>query len=655
MRDEMRSICAVLFFVFSFIPLEANNIQVLKEGPIHESFVTQEFGNYILEVVPYQPPPNINEEPPPPQSETSGAIWIPGYWYWSRDEGDFIWVSGVWRKPPLHHHWIQGLWMNYQFGWVWLKGFWSKAVESELVYISEPPPDPLNENVPLPPSPADSYIWIPGYWDWQSDSQAYRWLSGRWSLIGQQLQYVPAQYYWREKGYFLVPGFWDWTLEERGAAFADISIAQEDRELIVFEPSVTLNSLQIVKKLFPYWPNYPCFFRFHFFYHPEIWISWGAMPPWWFWSTWWSFPVQDCWWLWWWWSHAGYPNPPWMTQELADSIRPPNDLSVKIMKDIKPPAIVTANGVVGYKELIEAIIKTSGKKEPILSSDPKQVEQIQDLADPRVPTPPYLRPNGKDKLTTEPKKPGSDVDLSRMRLHPGRVKLPSSYDDEQQREIFRSRTPKKQPKYTSARLLNSSDSGKSLPCFLFGILEDSSWLSPSASDAALQKIWPKLFSDSEEFKSRTGVENNSIAPPMHTPYYLNRTEQKNLTYTPTESPTPSALDTPKSLDTPEPQPTPKAPKTPKAPNTIHRGHTPYYYSPKSLRSSPNSPYSLPPPPPSVPPPHQGYDPSIHYEYPQPQMQTQHLDHLMTEPQPQENPAGLKAHPLPGDESTLPNF
>jgi hypothetical protein len=318
--------------------------------------------------------------------------------------------------------------------------------------------------------------------------------------------------------------------------------------------------------------------------------------------------------------------------------------------------------------LIDAIIKASGKKEPILSSDPKQVEQIQDLADPSVPIPPYLRPNGKDKLTTAPKKPGTDVDLSRMKLHPGRVKLPSSYDDnEQQREIFRSRSPKKQPSELEyelptqkgfdpfSSLKEPSDSGKSWPPFLFRILEGNSWLSPSASDAVLQKKWPKLFSESEEFKSRTGVESNSIAPPMHTPYYLNRTEQKNLTYTPTDSPTPSAPDTPKPLDTPEPQNTPKAPKTPKAPNAIPHGHTPYYYSPKSLRSSPISPYSLPPPPPSEPPPRQGYDPSIHYDYPQPQMQTQHLDHLMTEPQPQENPAGPKAHRLPGDESTLPNF
>ena len=52
-------------------------------------------------------------------------------------------------------------------------------------------------------------------------------------------------------------------------------------------------------------------------------------------------------------------------------------------------------------------------------------------------------------------------------------------------------------------------------------------------------------------------------------------------------------------------------------------------------------------------PSQGHQP--HYDYPQTPLQLQHLDRLMTEPQPQRNPAGPRVHPTPGNESTLPRY
>ncbi|MCC5831601.1 MAG: YXWGXW repeat-containing protein [Chlamydiales bacterium] len=555
----MRWAGVFFLFVFSFIRLEGNNIQVLKESPVHEAFVTQEFGNLILQAVPDKPPPPITEDSP--QNINNGLTWIPGYWHWSRDVGDYIWISGVWRRPPPGCKWISGRWVNYQFGWVWLKGFWSQTTDSEMVYIPEPPPNPLNESVPKPPSPEDHYFWVPGYWEWQSDSQAYRWLSGRWSLIGK-LQYVPAQYHWREKGYFLVPGFWDWALESRGVAFAAISIAQKDQDL-VYKPSESINPLIILVRLFPHWPNYSTLFRFHFFYHRDLWVSWGAIPPWWSWSTWWSLPVQDSWWLWWWWSHERYPNPPWVTEELAEMITPPTEMALKIMKDATPPPIVTTNGVIGCKELIESLIKVSGKEEPILSSDPKQVEQVQDFADPTIPIPPYLRPKGEEKLRRGPQKPAPDADLSKMKLSPGRVKLPPRYEDQEKQ----------------------------------------------ASELE------ELPSGVNGFESFTLPKSSSNNPPRHTPYYLRRSEENIIS------------------NTLRAQKTPRAPPTPTARRDYVQRYRRFY----------------------GPAPFQGYDPSIHYEYPQPQLQTQHLNTMMGYPLDKENPAGPRVHQFPGNESTLPNY
>lgn len=281
-----------------------------------------------------------------------------------------------------------------------------------------------------------------------------------------------------------------------------------------------------------------------------------------------------------------------MTQELADAITPPNTLALKFMKDAKPPVIVTANGVVGSKELIEAIIRASGKNYPILPSDPKQVEQIQDLADPHVPEPPFLRPEGQKKLMRGPEKPSRSPDASKMDLAPGRVKLPRQFGGDQINETFKPNKSRQQ-----------------------GIRSE------------LEYKLPK-----EDGFAPLGTSNPILTPhPMHTPYYLRKEEAQLILNTPTAPPTPTPMQTPPSPDTP-------------------RAHSPSYYLP---RPYPRNQDSILPPPNH--PPVQGYDPSIHHEYPQRQMQTQHLNNLMTEPQPQENPAGPKAHPLPGDESTLPYY
>ena len=113
----------VLVLIIS-IQAKGDNYQIIKDGPLHEAYVVQEYGTLLLETVPSQPPHKITEQPP--KQEDSQSLWIPGYWAWSSKYGQFLWVSGVWRRPPPEHHWIPGYWKKINNGWVWIRGYGAK-------------------------------------------------------------------------------------------------------------------------------------------------------------------------------------------------------------------------------------------------------------------------------------------------------------------------------------------------------------------------------------------------------------------------------------------------------------------------------------------------------------------------------------------------
>jgi WXXGXW repeat (2 copies) len=62
-----------------------------------------------------------------------------------------------------------------------------------------PPEIPVYEQ---PICPGDGYIWTPGYWAWDDDSQDYYWVPGTWLMAP-------------EVGYLWTPGYWGWG----GSAF----------------------------------------------------------------------------------------------------------------------------------------------------------------------------------------------------------------------------------------------------------------------------------------------------------------------------------------------------------------------------------------------------------------------------------------------------
>lgn len=401
----------------------ADSFQTVNDGPIHEAFVVQESGSLLLQPAPNAPPPMITELMPR-QNDTS-AIWIPGYWSWSHKHGVFLWVSGVWRRPPPQMQWVAGQWKNYPQGWVWISGFWTEAQPDSVAYLPMPPPDPIDQRVPTPPSSSENYFWVPGNWVFDSSLKQYVWYMGRWESIESQWVYCPAHYVWREKGYVFIPGFWDWPLQVRGEAFSTIYVDPEALAAFVYEPKHALDSLFVMEQLYPYWPNYSCLFQFHYLLYYNVWSTWGAAPPWWRWPAWNTFSRIDQWALWWWWSHPGYPTPTWITDALAQVIAPPPQFVVEMMHRIDPPPLVTPNGVVGEMALFQALVQVTGFNLPILPSDPKQVGQIQTIASPQKPTASVWEPKGNGHpMIPPPEKPFFGPSPQTLKAAPQRVILP---------------------------------------------------------------------------------------------------------------------------------------------------------------------------------------------------------------------------------------
>ncbi|MBV8924362.1 MAG: YXWGXW repeat-containing protein [Bradyrhizobium sp.] len=73
------------------------------------------------------PPPLPYYEQPIIPAE--GYIWVPGYWAWDANEGDYYWVPGTWVEPPQP----ELLWTPAYWGWIggryaFHPGYWGREV-----------------------------------------------------------------------------------------------------------------------------------------------------------------------------------------------------------------------------------------------------------------------------------------------------------------------------------------------------------------------------------------------------------------------------------------------------------------------------------------------------------------------------------------------
>jgi len=391
MEVSRRSAMTASLFRYLFLSIMFFGAQGFAEepealdGPIHEAFVTPVYGAVIYEAVAQEPPSRITEKIPPAPGDQEE--WIPGYWAWSQKKGDYVWVCGVWRKPPPGLIWNPGYWTQLDEGWVWIPGFWHSQPAQNLAYIRKAPPATINENVGNPPS--DNMFWAAGFWDYSRSRNSFQWRPGRWESLDPNWVFTPAGYTWRPDGYLFIPSYWDWPLESRGAAYCTI-LLDSSQSGIVHTPTVILEPEVIIRTLFPCWPDYVIFFHHWGFYHPGFWDGWCCVPPWWGWGGgWWWFDWYFAWDLWWWWGHPGFPYPWWLAAALAGIIPPPGAGIFPLMADVNPPPIVGPKNMLPPDDLIEAL----GDR-PVLPADPERRADIVDQVTPPPSENEDLRPEG---------------------------------------------------------------------------------------------------------------------------------------------------------------------------------------------------------------------------------------------------------------------
>lgn len=80
-------------------------------------------------------------------------------------------------------------------------------VQDGLVAPLEPPPN-IVENPPSEKPAGGQFVWVPGYWAWDSERNCYIWVSGCWRAAPQNMYWVPG--YWTKvpEGWEWVSGFW---------------------------------------------------------------------------------------------------------------------------------------------------------------------------------------------------------------------------------------------------------------------------------------------------------------------------------------------------------------------------------------------------------------------------------------------------------------
>jgi WXXGXW repeat (2 copies) len=72
------------------------------------------------------PPLPVYEQPPLPGP---GYIWVPGYWSWDPDFGDYYWVPGYWSQPPrVNYYWTPGYWSWRSGVYIFNAGYWGPSV-----------------------------------------------------------------------------------------------------------------------------------------------------------------------------------------------------------------------------------------------------------------------------------------------------------------------------------------------------------------------------------------------------------------------------------------------------------------------------------------------------------------------------------------------
>ncbi|MFQ6103973.1 MAG: hypothetical protein ACE5OP_06725 [Candidatus Glassbacteria bacterium] len=69
-----------------------------------------------------------------------------------------------------------------------------------------PPPPPVEELRPAPPSPHS--VWIAGHWTWNSARDSYEWVPGHWAKPRPGKVWVSGHWKRTPRGWVWVKGHW---------------------------------------------------------------------------------------------------------------------------------------------------------------------------------------------------------------------------------------------------------------------------------------------------------------------------------------------------------------------------------------------------------------------------------------------------------------
>ena len=75
--------------------------------------------------------------------------------------------------------------------------------QAGLQVKTQPPPN-VPESPPAAKPQGQNVIWVPGYWSWDTDRNAFIWVSGCWRMAPPSMAWIPG--YWNQ-----VPGGWEWV------------------------------------------------------------------------------------------------------------------------------------------------------------------------------------------------------------------------------------------------------------------------------------------------------------------------------------------------------------------------------------------------------------------------------------------------------------
>lgn len=270
-----RALIGVLFFSLlcgvSLLPVRSaaqsqDGVEELTRGPVHEAFASSV--SYEPEagiIIDKQPPEMIEELPPDKRPVGDNIAWIPGYWAWDDDQGDFIWISGIWRNLPPGRQWVPGYWAAASSRWQWTSGYWADEGSDEVTYLPAPPK--ALENGPNVAAPSDNHIWVSGNWIYNDDR--YAWRPGYWEPAQENWVCVPAHYQWTPRGYVYVEGYWDYDVDRRGMVFAPVHFDRVvySRPDYYYTPSTVIVVNVFLHHLFVR-PNY-CHYYFGDYYEPR--------------------------------------------------------------------------------------------------------------------------------------------------------------------------------------------------------------------------------------------------------------------------------------------------------------------------------------------------------------------------------------------------